>query len=399
VLVTMIRALLLVVALYSATVSSKRQWTSPSTGASSRGQLRDYPTPPDEGGICDSSVKQISGYYGVNTQGVHDAEYFFWMFESRSQPSSDPFVIWLTGGPGCSSMLALMTENGPCTPTADGKSTENNPYSWTSNANVLWIDQPAGVGFSYGNGVVDLLHNETEVAEHMYHFVQEFMVAHPEYQSNDFYVFGESYGGHYVPAISSRIFEGNQAEEGIHVNLQGLGIGNGLTDPVIQYQYYPQMAMNNTYNIKTVSEEQYQRMVDHVPSCTKLAKACQADVNMCEVADEYCNLFETTPYYSTGLNPYDIRKPCEGDLCYDFTNVDVYLNLNSTREALHVSDKVEVWESCNTAVNAAFTSDWMRNFQTVSMCVVLYSFVLSVCVCVRSSRPADKLSSTVTSRL
>ena len=104
----------------------------------------------------------------------------------------------------------------------------------------------------------------------MYHFVQEFMVAHPEYQSNDFYVFGESYGGHYVPAISSRIFEGNQAEEGIHVNLQGLGIGNGLTDPVIQYQYYPQMAMNNTYNINTVECYSSMSFCKHIPYYTSI---------------------------------------------------------------------------------------------------------------------------------
>lgn len=124
--------------------------------------------------------------------------------------------------------------------------------------------------------------------------------------------------------------------------------------------------MNNSYNIKTVSEESYQKMVEHVPSCVKLAEACQLNNDACMIADDYCNLMETTPYYNTGLNPYDIRVPCgESDLCYDFTNVETFLNLNSTRQALHVSENVKVWETCNTAVNIMFAGDWMRNYEQV----------------------------------
>lgn len=324
-----------------------------------RGILEDQPV---EGGICDATVNQLSGYFKLTT-GVNK-NYFFWFFESRSEPSTDPLIIWLTGGPGCSSQLALLSENGPCAPTPDGLDTVNNPYSWNSNANIMWIDQPAGVGFSYGNKLTDADHNEAEVSEDLYSFLQEFFKAHNQYLPNDFYVFGESYGGHYVPAISNRIYKGNQNNEGLHINLKGLGIGNGLTNPVVQYQYYPQMAMNNTYDIKCVSEDAYQSMLDHLPRCINLAKLCQANVEICDQADTYCNLWETTPYYNTGLNPYDIRKPCEGDLCYDFTNIDVFLNLESTREALHVSDEVKEWKSCNTAVNVMFVQDWMRNFQT-----------------------------------
>lgn len=91
------------------------------------------------------------------------------------------------------------------------------------------------------------------------------------------------------------------------------------------------------------------------------------NTDACVPADDYCNLMETTPYYNTGLNPYDIRVPCgDSSLCYDFTNIETYLNLNSTREALHVSDKVETWETCNTAVDVMFASDWMRNYQQVT---------------------------------
>jgi cathepsin A (carboxypeptidase C) len=264
---------------------------------------------------------------------------------------------------GCSSQLALLSENGPCVPTADGQSTVNNPYSWNSKANIMWVDQPAGVGYSYG---FKNDHNETMVGEDMYHFLQGFFDKYPQYLQNEFYVFGESYGGHFVPATAHRIFQGNAQGEGKHINLSGIGIGNGLTDPYIQYQYYPAMAMNNSYGIKTVSESAYEKMVDRLPHCMKIARACQFNVSYCDEADTYCNLVETTPFYQTGLNPYDIRKPCgESDLCYDFSAVETFLNLPSTRAALHVSDKVKEWKTCNTAVNVLFVSDWMRDFQQV----------------------------------
>lgn len=233
-------------------------------GLSARGVLQDSAVED----ICDTSVKQLSGYFKLDD--VVDKNYFYWFFESRSAPSTDPVIMWLTGGPGCSSQLALMTENGPCYPTPDGLDTIRNEYSWTSNANMMWVDQPADVGYSYG-AKVD--HNQTMVADDLYDFLQQFFISHPEYAQNEFYVFGESYGGHYVPAITSRVYEGNKNNEGVHINLKGLGIGNGLTDPVIQYAYYPQMANNNTYDIKCVSEEAYSNMVDHVAPCIKLAEA------------------------------------------------------------------------------------------------------------------------------
>lgn len=318
-------------------------------------------------GICDSTVKQHSGYFHVDS-GV-DKNYFFWLFESRATPTNDPLIMWLNGGPGCSSELGLLTENGPCTVNAEGTDTIPNPYSWNNNANVMWVDQPAQVGYSYGAKGVDLVHNESQIAEDMYNFLQEFFKGHPEYQTNEFYVFGESYGGHYAPSIASRIFEGNNnLQEGdLKINLAGLGVGNGLTDPLIQYRYYPEMAMNNTYDIKTVTEEQYERMLEHVPGCEALIIACQGNTSLCMPADDYCNIFLTTPYYNSGLNPYDIRKECgDSALCYDFSNVDTFLNLDSTREALHVSEKVDKWVDCNTAVDLAIApTDWMKNFQYV----------------------------------
>lgn len=88
----------------------------------------------------------------------------YWFFESRNAPSTDPVTLWMTGGPGCSSEVALFGENGPCSVNAAGNATIHNPYSWNAKSNLLYIDQPTGTGFSYGLG---LDHDEEQVGNDM----------------------------------------------------------------------------------------------------------------------------------------------------------------------------------------------------------------------------------------
>ena len=139
--------------------------------------------------FCETTedVKSYSGYYKLNTG---DKNYFYWAFESRNDPANDPVVLWHTGGPGCSGMLALVVENGPCHLSEDGLSSSLNPYSW-NNSNSYLYRSAYWYGFLVRYG---LDHNETEVSNDMYDFLQQWLDAHDEMRDNDFYVFGESYG-------------------------------------------------------------------------------------------------------------------------------------------------------------------------------------------------------------
>lgn len=134
-----------------------------------------------------------------------------------------------------SNRRALLTENGPCKVNADAKTTSLNPYSWTEAAHVLWLDQPAGVGFSYGSETDT---NEDMISEDAYWFLQKFLQEHSEFASNPLFIVGESYGGHYAPAIAHRIFTYNKklpADDAAVLNLAGVAVGNGLTAPEVQY--------------------------------------------------------------------------------------------------------------------------------------------------------------------
>eukprot|EP00405_Crypthecodinium_cohnii_P020064 CAMPEP_0206481266 /NCGR_PEP_ID=MMETSP0324_2-20121206/38034_1 /ASSEMBLY_ACC=CAM_ASM_000836 /TAXON_ID=2866 /ORGANISM="Crypthecodinium cohnii, Strain Seligo" /LENGTH=481 /DNA_ID=CAMNT_0053958705 /DNA_START=58 /DNA_END=1503 /DNA_ORIENTATION=+ len=318
--------------------------------------------------LCDPSVNQTAGYLPA----ADNTKYFFWLFESKSNPSKDPLIMWLSGGPGCSSQLALFAENGPCTVNKDGKGTTLNKNSWHMNANVMWVDQPAGVGFSTGLGT----HNEEGVGNNMYTFLQNFYKQFPQYASQPFYVFGESYAGHYVPAITHRIWRGNKAGEGVKIPLTGLGIGNGLTDPEEQYKWYPEMGTTGAQAegghapAGVINPREGMLMKLMVPACIAGIKACNSDTaavnrTACLLAYEACNVMSEIPYELTGRNPYDMRIPCEhGRLCYDFDMIQTFLNTASVKEQLGVS---KGWGSCNMAVNMLFVQagDWMRNYHTL----------------------------------
>jgi carboxypeptidase C (cathepsin A) len=107
----------------------------------------DFSTKKDGTTLMDICPGATSGYTGYLNSG--SKHFYFAYFESRSNPAEDPLVLWLNGGPGCSSMTGLFMELGPCTVNDGGESARENPYSWIEAANIFFLDQPIGVGFSY----------------------------------------------------------------------------------------------------------------------------------------------------------------------------------------------------------------------------------------------------------
>lgn len=309
-----------------------------------------------DGLLCDPNVKQYTGYFSI---GGTNKKYFFWFFEARSNPSSAPTVAWLTGGPGCSSMLALFGENGPC--STDGTSTTLNPNSWTNNANMFWIDQPPGTGFSEG----DADSGEEEVSNDMLGFLRAFFQAMPQYNKN-FYIFGESYAGHYIPAIAHKIFLHNKkgGDPNELIDFKGVGIGNGLTNPSEQYKWYPTMAFNSTTAPQVVTKDEFDAMEGSVESCVDLIDLCNSYDGQnpaCLAAMLYCNLNLMQPYQAHGMNPYDMRLKCENPpLCYDFAAIGQFLNRPEVQAVLGVRG---TWSECNMEVNMQFVFDFMRNYQ------------------------------------
>ena len=119
-----------------------------------------------------------SGYMNVNPATGRNLFYMF--VESANHPSEDPVVLWLQGGPGCSGLVGAFTENGPFRPEKDGKTLSPNPYSWNAAANVIYLESPSGVGFSYSEDKADYNVGDDRTSMDTLNFLYLFFEEFPE---------------------------------------------------------------------------------------------------------------------------------------------------------------------------------------------------------------------------
>ncbi|KAL8905349.1 MAG: hypothetical protein Q9207_002697 [Kuettlingeria erythrocarpa] len=357
-------------------------------------------------GICelDPTVKSYSGYVDI----APDQHVFFWFFEARNQdPSTAPLTTWINGGPGSSSMIGLFQELGPCGVDYNG-TVYNNPYSWSNASNMLFIDQPTQVGFSYsipvpgytdpdtgniitlpGDACPDYAAstdscgtysypNETltvnttiAAAPGFYLTLQGFMGAFPQYSRSTYNFATESYGGHYGPIFNEYIETQNALDlPGTHkINLNSVLIGNGWFDPLIQYQsYYNFITSGNTYDYYPYNSTTKARVYNSLygaGNCVDQIKDCNArGINeICSAADSFCaNLVEAVYDNVLTRDEYDVRELSPDPFPYAFY-VD-YLNTPKVQTA--IGAYVNFSEYAN-AVGSAFggTGDDAREFGTV----------------------------------
>ncbi|KAF3917723.1 hypothetical protein ABW20_dc0100769 [Dactylellina cionopaga] len=320
-----------------------------------RYKLRGKKVDPSKLGV-DPGVKQYSGYLDDEEDDKH---LFYWFFESRGNPKDDPVVLWLNGGPGCSSLTGLFMELGPSSITKDGK-LKFNPASWNNNASVIFLDQPVNVGYSYSGSPVS---NTVAAGKDVYALLSLFFHQFPEYAKQDFHIAGESYAGHYIPVFAHEIL----SHKDRNINLKSVLIGNGLTDGLTQYEYYEPMACGKGGYPAVLSSSQCQSMKDSYPRCASMISNCYESESVwsCVPASIYCNNVMMGPYQRTGTNVYDIRGPCKdsSNLCYpDIGWISEYLNRKEVREA--VGAEVDGYDSCNFDINRnfLFAGDWMRPY-------------------------------------
>jgi carboxypeptidase C (cathepsin A) len=267
---------------------------------------------------------------GVQNQ-TYEINTFFWFFESRKDPANAPLSIWMNGGPGSSSMLGLLRENGPCYVNSDSNSTRISDWSWNNEVNMLYLDQPVQVGMSYDTltnittnmdtGAVKVTDFSNEVpaqnasfyvgtyasqnynlttrgtensARALWNFAQVWFQEFPQHKPNDdrISIATESYGGRYGPSFAAyfqeqneKILNGTWDEQGqTHLlHLDTLLIINGCIDRYVQWPAYPTMMYNNTYGIKAVNESRYEGAIndlyreggclDQIEECRNLSLA------------------------------------------------------------------------------------------------------------------------------
>ncbi|VFQ68528.1 unnamed protein product [Cuscuta campestris] len=182
-------------------------------------------------GQPDVSFPQYSGY--VTVEETAGRALFYWLAEAQSRPLSRPLLVWLNGGPGCSSVAYGASEEiGPFRINRTASGLYLNKFSWNRLANLLFLETPAGVGFSYTNRSSDLLDTgDSRTAKDSLQFLIKWMDRFPRYKTRDVYLAGESYAGHYVPQLAREIVNYNNApNSNAHINIKGFMVGNAVTD-------------------------------------------------------------------------------------------------------------------------------------------------------------------------
>jgi len=191
-----------------------------------------------------------SGYIELpgSTKNLH-----YILTESQNNWQTDPLIVWFNGGPGCSSVLGWATENGPWVMPNQGTSFVKNEWSWNKKANVLYIEQPAGVGYSYADCKTapdDCKFNDTTTGVDNLAFINGWYTKFPEYVGKPLWISGESYAGIYGPTFAYHIVEYNKAAS-TKINIQGFAIGDGCTN--WQYDTMP-ATLNMTYGHALIND-------------------------------------------------------------------------------------------------------------------------------------------------
>jgi carboxypeptidase C (cathepsin A) len=320
-------------------------------------------------GLADQTLfNQFSGYLNLpdTKKQIH-----YWFVESESKPDTDPLVFWTNGGPGCSGLIGFLTEQGPFRPTKEGN-LETNPWRWNMISNMVFLEQPVGVGFSYSDNKDDYKIGDSQAAKDNLQTILKFIERFPRFANSPLFITSESYGGHYMPTLASEIVKYNTENNNV-LNFKGFAVGNPYTD------YYS--------GVGAEMETYWGKQLLPKPSWDKyVASGCldaktQLNNSMCStyILDFMKKVGNLNPYaldypvcvsaqqvWTTSMisetikrtNPdlhegfisvfnsvplKDDYEPCESNYASD------YLNDESVKKALHVKTDI-IWEECSRTV-------------------------------------------------
>ncbi|KAJ1410267.1 Serine carboxypeptidase, serine active site [Sesbania bispinosa] len=285
---------------------------------------------------------QYSGYVTVDQEAGRALFYYF--VESPYYSSTKPLVLWLNGGPGCSSLgYGAFEELGPFRVNPDGKTLFRNKYAWNEVANVLFLESPAGVGFSYSNTTSDYdSAGDKATAKDAYVFLINWLERFPQYKNRDFYITGESYAGHYVPQLAYTILLNNKYQQQTIINLKGIAIGNAWIDDVTGSKGIVDYLWTHALNSDQTHEliEKYCDLTSENPSriCNIATRRALIEKGNIDFYNIYAPLCHDPSLKNGSTGSVDDFDPCSDS--YGFA----YLNRPEVQMALHA--KPTNWSYC-----------------------------------------------------
>ncbi|XP_059281138.1 putative serine carboxypeptidase-like 23 [Lycium ferocissimum] len=288
---------------------------------------------------------QYSGYVTVDQSAGRALFYYF--VESPLDSASKPLVVWLNGGPGCSSLGGgAFGELGPFRVNKDG-TLERNQFSWIFEANIIFLESPAGVGFSYTNTSSDYYFSgDRTTARDSYTFLVNWLEQFPEYKTRDFYLTGESYAGHYVPQLAQLILmhNNNPSKTISTINLKGIVIGNAYVD----FEANMKGTTEYYWSHALISDELYNKIISTCNFSTPSSASKKCNEYLDQIEKEIGNIFLYNIYapLCPKGSPSSTSIP-DVDPCLP-SYIQSYFNIPEVQKAMHanVTNLPYPWESC-----------------------------------------------------
>lgn len=307
--------------------------------------------------------KQFAGYIDVDVKAGRSLFYYF--VEAKNDPHSKPLTLWLNGGPGCSSMGGgAFTELGPFFPSGDGRGLRRNSMSWNKASNLLFVESPAGVGWSYSNTSSDYNTGDAASAKDMLTFLVNWFEKFPEFKSKDLFLTGESYAGHYIPQLAVAVLDHNAHSRASKMKLKGVAIGNPLLkldrDVPATYEYFWSHGMiSDEIGLSIMNQcdfEDYTFASPHNESDSCNNAISQANsivgdyINNYDVILDVC--YPSIVEQELRLKKMATKMSLGVDVCMTYER-RFYFNLPEVQKALHANrtNLPYEWSMCSSILN------------------------------------------------
>ncbi|KAF9603164.1 hypothetical protein IFM89_034497 [Coptis chinensis] len=296
-----------------------------------------------------------TGYLPINSTSKSAIFYAFYEAQHPTSPiPQTPLLVWLQGGPGCSSMIGNFFELGPWLVSSPSEEDQipilkQNPGSWNNLFGLVFIDNPIGAGFSIASTPEEIPRDQGTVGKHLFVALRSFIASNPSFKSRPIYITGESYAGKYVPAIGYYILQQNsKLPLSRQVNLKGVAIGNGLTDPVTQVGTHAVTA----YYLGLINQKQRVQLEEIQTEAIKLTQ----EGKWSDATDARIRVFSALQNMTGLATLYDYRRTTP----YSTNLVGEFLENEDIKKALGVSNSI-IWEECSGVVGDALQEDVMKS--------------------------------------
>lgn len=286
----------------------------------------------------------FAGYLNVT---ANKALYYVYT-PSENNPSKDPLVVVVSPGPGCSSLHSWLYSKGEFTFVRNTTNFRHNPHNWNKQANVLYIEGPAGVGYTIG-AETEPSDNVTQVE--YFRALLRFYEKFPELKDQSMYLTGYGYAGIIIPKLALNIYDHNRNSSTpawIKININGILLFNPCTlaeecDSHYEFNSFTVKALRDHFFVsKSVYEDYQTHCTLRLSECDRVEQKIESDFRI------------------TGSDLRNLYQEClhqAGDYgCVDHIGVDTFFNVASVKEDLN-ADKDIKWNLCNFTLSKLYARD------------------------------------------